>query len=458
MTTTTSRNNPPGPRGNFLFGSLAEIQHHPLELITKARSDYGDVVRFGKIPPLNQYWYQVTHPDVIDYVLRQNYQNFPKGRFFDAVRLLTGNGLLVTDGKEWVQQRKLVQPAFHQPRLLAQAHSISSAAQDLVKRLEVRASRGEPFDIVEEVRRVALQAVGSILFSVDISGESQGIGRALQVALDYVVRRQFHVLNLPLNIPTPRNRAFLEARSALDKVVDRIINSRIGHEYKGSDVLSLLLQARDAETGKPISHQQLRDELVTLIIAGHDTTALALSWTLYLLAKNPEAAEKLRAELASVLNGRTPEVEDLPRLPYNRMVIEEALRLYPPVWVIARRSRNDDEVGGYFIPANTTITMPQYAVHRHPDFWPDPERFDPERFLPERSSERPRYAYFPFGAGPRQCVGSYLAMMEAQLILASIVQHFKFNLVNEQAVTPEPSITLRPKHSILLSLTGLSVI
>jgi cytochrome P450 len=445
---------PPGPRGNFLFGSLPAIQRHPLKLIIEARNEFGDVVRYGKIPPLNQYWYQVTHPDTIDYVLRQNYQNYPKGGFFDALRLLIGNGLLVSDDALWVQQRKLVQPAFQQARILTLSPNITRAAEELVKRLEYRAVNKQPFDIVEEMRQVALQAVSGILFGSDISDESQQIGQALKTALDYVVYRQFHVANLPLDIPTRRNRAFLAARNLLDEVVNRIIEVRKRQAAGDTpdDVLSLLVVTSKAESDKPMSNRQLRDELITLLIAGHDTTALALTWTIYLLARHHQAELELHAELVNELGGRIPEANDLTKLPYNRMVIEEAMRLYPPVWVMARRSRNDDEINGYYIPANTTITIPQYVTHRHPELWENPESFEPEHFLPAASKTRPRYAYFPFGVGPRQCVGSHLAMLETQLILATIIPRFKFRLVPGYPVELQPSITLRPRNGILMTI------
>jgi len=257
---------------------------------------------------------------------------------------------------------------------------------------------------------------------------------------------------MPERIPTPRNRRFLVARRKLDEAVYRLIAGRRRSGEDTGDLLSMLLAARDEETGEGMSDRQLRDEVVTILIAGYETTADALAWTWYLLGTHPEAGARLHAELAAVLAGRVPAVEDLPQLPYTRMVLQEAMRLYPPAWGLLRQAREDDEIRGYRIPARARIVISQYVVHRHPGFWEEPEQFDPERFAPGRAASRPPFAYFPFGGGQRMCIGNNFAMMEAQLILATVAQRYRLDLVPGHPVEPEPLITLRPRHGVLVTL------
>jgi cytochrome P450 len=260
--------------------------------------------------------------------------------------------------------------------------------------------------------------------------------------------------SLPERVPTPRNRRFSRALSTVDKIVYSMIEERRAGRIVADDLLSMLMEARDAETGESMSDKQLRDEVMTIFLAGHETTASSLSWALYLVSKDPNVEEKLAAEVDAALNGRTPAMEDLPNLPYTRMVIEEALRLYPPAWAFGRQAIADDEIGGYRIPANSSVLVSPWITHRHPAFWDRPQQFDPERFTAEKSAGRPRYAYFPFGGGPRQCIGNEFAMMETQLVLAMIAQQFKFRLVPGQRVEPDPSVTLRPKGTLAMTLTA----
>jgi cytochrome P450 len=257
---------------------------------------------------------------------------------------------------------------------------------------------------------------------------------------------------LPACFPTPRNRQFRRALCELDTFVYRLIDERCQSQHRRDDLLSRLVAARDGETGERMPATQLRDEVMTLFVAGHTTVAATLSWTLYLLAQHPEVERTLQAELATVLEGRSPTARDLPRLAYTRMVIEEGLRLYPPTWLTARMPLEDDEIGGYRIPAQSVVLLSPYVLHRHPAFWEHPERFEPERFSPEQSARRPRFAYFPFGGGPRLCIGQSLAMMKMLLILAMVTQVYQLRLVPGHIVEPQARITLRPRHGLLMTL------
>jgi cytochrome P450 len=300
--------------------------------------------------------------------------------------------------------------------------------------------------------RLTLGMAGKTLFSMDLSNEADEVGRAAATVIQYANDRFTRLLPLPTNIPTPHNRRFWKALRTLDTVVQGIIDVRRREEKDAGDLLSMLLLARDEETGEGMNDQQLRDEVRAFILAGHETTAAALAWTWYLLAQHPHIEHRLHTELVTVLDGRSPTFEDLPKLTYTKMVLEESMRLYPPGWGFERRAVADDEIGGYHIPADSLVLISPYVTHRHSAFWEDPERFDPERFTPEPLAGRPRYTYFPFGGGPRQCIGNEFAIVQCQLIIAMVAQTYRLRLVPGHPVEPEPSVTLRPRHGLLMTL------
>lgn len=438
---------PPGPRGLPYVGNLPAMQRDILGFTLMARREYGDVVRVRTIG--NNAWYLISHPDDIERVLRN--RNYPKGPIGQGLYRLIGNGLLLSEGDFWLRQRRLAQPAFHRQRLINLAAMMTAKAELVAERWQALAAQHQPFNVTHEMMRLTLQIVGLALFNSDLSSAAGDVDHALTVALEDINYRSYHPFVLPDRYPTPRNRRFRQARATIDRLMYQLIEE---HRRAGTDVgdlLSMLLAARDEETGAGMSDEQLRDEVATLVLAGHETTANALSWTWYLLAQHPLIAQKLHAELDSVLAGRSPTFEDLTNLPYNRMVIEEALRLYPPAWSTGRQIQHDEELHGYTVPAQSVVIIAQWVTHRHPAFWDDPERFDPERFTPERSAGRHKFAYFPFGGGPRQCIGNSFAMMEAQLILATLAQRYRLDLVQAQRVAPEPTVTLRPKYGICVT-------
>jgi cytochrome P450 len=305
---------------------------------------------------------------------------------------------------------------------------------------------------MREMMGVTLQVVAQALFSADASADVATVGHALDVVLAETNYRMLHLFQPPLELPTRRNRRFVRSRGTLDRIVYRIIDERLRTEENNGDLLSLLVHARDEDTGERMNRKELRDEVITLYLAGHETTAMNLTWTWYLLSQHPQVERNLHDELDSVLGGRTSTVEDLPKLRYTTMVIAESLRLYPPAWSVARQAIQDDEVGGYAVPKGAPITMVQYITHRHPEFWDDPECFDPERWTPDRAAKRPKFTYFPFGGGPRLCIGNNFALMEAQLILATLAQHYRVQVVPGHPVVPEPLLTLRPKYGMQVTL------
>lgn len=445
------RRRAPGPRGNFILGSLPELMKGPPAFYSRMRREYGDVVRMRSFLPF--IWHLVSHPEGVEHVLQTNQQNYQKGRLFNKpVGLLTGNGLVTSEGDFWRRQRRLVQPAFHRQRVSSYAEVVTGATEDMLKRWDVYAKSGEQFDLAEEMTHLTLRIAGRALFDVDLGETSSEFGEALRVVLEHINFRMLHPFAPPEFIPTSRNRRFDKARRFLDKVVYDIIAARRKQSADAGDLLSMLLMVRDEDSGEGMTDEQLRDEVMTLLVGGHETGAAALAWTFCLLARNPEEAARLRAELEEVLNGRTPVFDDLYRLHYTRMVFDEVLRLYPPAWGQIRETIDEDEVGGYHIPSKSIVVVSQYVTHRHPDFWDEPDRFVPERFTAERVSSRPRFAYFPFGGGARQCVGNNFALMEAQLVIATVAQRYIPGLAPEQVVEMDPTFTLRPLHGLRVSL------
>lgn len=438
---------PRGPRGHLLFGNVREFQRDKLQFVEDVARGYGDVVRYRMA---TMTWYQVNHPDGVQRVM-QNQHNYGKGALTSGVLgPILGEGLSTSEGELWRHQRRLMQPVFHQKSVAAFGELMTKAMLEMVERWQPQL--GKTVDVAAEMSRLTQDIVVRALFGTDVGEESDTISGAITTLMEEVAYRFEVPAYPPLKVPTKRNRRMRTALEALDRAVYRIIEER-RRGAEGDDLLSLLMSSRDEETGETMSDKQLRDEVITLFIAGHETTATALSWSLYLLARHPEAEHHLREEIEEAIgsNGqaRSPSVVDLPKLPYASMVIEEAMRLYPPAWITNRQSLSDDTICGYHIPAGSYLIVLPYVLHRHPDFWERPETFDPERFSPDQSSARPRYSYFPFGGGPRQCIGRGMALMEAQLILATVTQRCRLRLVSELPVEPLAVATLRPRNLVM---------
>jgi cytochrome P450 len=441
---------PPGPAGHWFLGSLPDVWHDVLDFYGRSRRQYGDVVRF-RAPGRGQ-WYLITHPTGVEHVLVTNHANYVKGRINAPLKLVVGHGLLTSEGSFWLRQRRLMQPAFHRARLTQLADTMTGAALEVSGRWEKYLGPEEEVDVTREMSRLTLRTVGLALFGTELGRHADGIESALTIAIEHVNYRMMRPYALPEHIPTQRNRRFVHARWALESVVRQLIKQHEGRDGEKGDLLALLLGVRDEETGEGMNRRQLRDEVMTLMLAGHETVAMALSWTWYLLSMHPDAERQLHEELDSILNGHTPTFDDLPNLPYTRMVLEESMRLYPPAWAVSRQPVADDVIGGYHIKGGSPLMMLPFITHRHPEFWDNPEDFDPERFTAENAAKRPKYAYFPFGGGPRLCIGRDFAMMEAQLILATLAQRYRLQLVPGKDVLPLPLITMRPLHKLKMKL------
>ena len=434
----------PGPRGPV---SAFGLMRDPLAFMCKAFREYGDIVhlRFFKL-----HIFAIAHPDGIKHALQDNHRNYTKSFDYQILARLLGNGLVTSEGELWLRQRRLMQPMFHKQRIAAFGSMMAECAGAMVERWDARAKTGEAFDVMAEMMRLTLQIVGRALLTMDLTTHADRIGRDMTIANERFA--EFDIGMFAPWLPTPANLRFNRAVRELRSLVLDIISKRRAEGRDYGDLLSMLLAVRDEESGEGMNNEQLRDEVLTLILAGHETTATALSWIWYLLSQHPQVEAKLHAELDEVLGGRAPTMADLAHLTYTGMVVDEAMRIFPPVWAVGRAAIDDDEIMGYRIPKGSNLMLSQYYAHRHPQFWDNPERFDPERFAPERAGGRPRYAFFPFGGGPRMCIGNIFALTEAQLILASVAQRYRLHLAPRHKVEPLPLVTLRPRHGVKVIL------
>ena len=431
---------PPGPKGTLLGGNLAELRRDALGLYTRCAREFGDVstLRFGL-----RRVYLINHPDLIESVLVTNARNWVKHYALKMNRLLLGDGLLTSDGDAWLRQRRLLQPLFHRDRLAG----YGAVMVELAERVADSWRDGETRDLRADMTRLTLEIIAQALFGSGLTAKAGGIDAALREVGRSFNRRVASVIILPESVPTPANLRMRRAVRRLDEVLYDLIRQR--KETGGrDDLLSLLMQARHEDGGR-MTDRQVRDEAMTLFLAGHDTTALTLSWCWYLLAQNPAACDALQAELASVLNGRPPTPADLPRLPYTERVILETMRLYPAAYMMGRQAVAACELGGYRLPAGATVLMAQWIMHRDPRWFDEPEKFHPDRWADGLAKRLPKFVYFPFGGGGRLCIGNSFAMMEACLVLATLARRCRFSLVPGHPVRPAPAITLKPEPGVL---------
>lgn len=443
-----SRSTLASPPGEPVLGHGRAFGRDPLGFLERTRREYGDVVplRFGPNRLV-----LVNDPHLVEEVLLTQHKRFAKSLAFRRIRPVVGNGLLTSEGDFWLRQRRLAQPAFHRQRIAAYGETMVAYTE----RLLAAWTDGSVRDVHQDMMALTLEIVARTLFDADVHDDVAAFGRAVATAFEHFQRRVTSLWVLaPDWFPVPGWRAAHQAIRQLDHVVYRVIAERRASGRDRGDLLSLLLQAQD-EDGSRMTDRQLRDEAMTLILAGHETTALALSWALYLLSQHPGVETALAAELDGALGGRRPTVADVPRLAYTGQVVAETLRLYPPAWSVGRAALQDVRLGQHVLARGTIALLSQYTLHRHPRWYDDPDAFRPERWAAsEALAQRlPRFAYFPFGGGPRQCIGNQFALMEATLILATIVQRYRLTLdPPDFPVVPHPSITLRPRYGIRMRL------
>jgi len=409
--------------------------------------DFGDIACFGAG---SQQYFLVNHPDHIKDILVTHHADFKKGRGLERAKRMLGNGLLTSEGPFHHRQRRLAQPAFHRDRIAGYADIMVNYADRLQRE---RWRKGQTLDIAKEMMHLTLAIVGKTLFGTETEAEAEQVREALSETMKGFTRAMLPFAEFLDRLPLRRNRHYSRARNVLDSIIYRIIDERRRSGEDRGDLLSMLLRAQDEEgDGGQMTDLQLRDEAITIFLAGHETTANTLTWTWYLLSEHPDIEQRLHRELDSVLAGRLPTAEDFPRLQYTEMVITEAVRLYPPAWILGRRALKDYKLGPYIVPAGAIVIMSPYVMHHDPRYFPDPFRFDPDRWMAEARAPRPQFSYFPFGGGPRRCIGEGFALMESIMVLATLAQKWSLRRAVDQPVALQPLVTLRPKHGMRMVL------
>ena len=430
---------------------LPHLRRDALRTFRDAADRYGADGRVVHLKVGPYHGFLALDPADIRHVLQDNARNYHKSPVYDRLREGVGNGLLTSEDAFWLRQRRLAQPAFHRQRVAAMADAMVACTEQMLDRWDGVAAQGGTIDVIEEMMAVTQAIIVRTMFSTDLGEAAEVVNRTWPL-INRRIGETFWSTKLETSLPLPANRRFWRALHELETVVYRIIADRRRSGRDEADLLSMLLSARDEETGGGMDDRQLRDEVMTILLAGHETTSLALAWTYYLLSRHPGTAAGIEEEVDRVIAGGRPSFAHVDRLTCTRRAIEESLRLYPPAWGFSRQAVGEDEIGGYRVPKGSLVFLIPFVIHRRPNLWPDPERFDPDRFTPEQDAARPKFAYMPFGGGPRGCIGNQFAMVEAQLIVASIAQRFRVELLPDQGIQPEPLITLRPAPGIRATL------
>ena len=444
---TSNRVYPPGPRRGLPLTNLLAYRRGPLAYFQNLAHNYGDI-SFFRIGPQEAFF--LNHPELIKDVLVTNHQNFMKGIVLQRAKRLLGEGLLTSEGEFHRRQRRLAQPAFHRQRIA----SYAEVMVDYANRTSERWHDGETLDIANEMMRLTLAIVSKTLFDADVESESGEVGEAMTAVMELFDTLTMPFFELLSKLPLPQLRRFDNARTKLDRIIFSMVEERRRSGIDRGDLLSMLLLAQDEEgDGGQMTDQQLRDELMTIFLAGHETTANALTWTWYLLSQHPQVEEKLHSEVDKVLGTRKATFADATSLHYTEMVLTESMRLYPPAWAIGRLSTVDCEIGGYFVPKKALVVFSQFVMHRDERYYEQPLLFIPERWTSEAREARPAFSYFPFGGGPRRCIGEGFAWMEGVLLIATLTQKWRLRLVPHHPVALKPVITLRPKHGMKMTIS-----
>lgn len=449
-TTTTKKPIPPFPKEkHWLFGSAYLLKGRSLEVIRMLSAKYGDIVSLSF--PMNKVAV-ITNPQYAKYVLLDNNKNYRKSLAYDVLKAVLGNGLLTSEGDFWKKQRRLIQPAFHKRKLEELTAMMVREAQHTVDKFMPVADSGKAIDISPEMTALTLEVISKAIFSDGVEDKAYIVGKQINMLNQYAIDKVNDPFRLPAFIPTPFNVKERRSMKLLNDIIEDIISTRRKQESK-DDLLSMLIDMRDEDTGEAMDNKQLRDEVMTIFIAGNETSSNALAWMLYLLSQNPEAEAKMIAEIDSKLDaGIELNYQNVLDFTYVRQVIDESLRIYPPAWSVGRRNYEEDEIGGYRILKNTNVLIPIMFFHTSEKFWDEPAKFKPERFAPEVRNQIDRFVYFPFGGGPRFCIGNNFALLEMQVILILFYRNFKFRLKENFTPEPEPLITLRPKHGMWMTI------
>jgi cytochrome P450 len=436
---------PPGPKPKIPLINLFRFRRDSLAFLRDIAREYGDIVHF-KMGPLRIVL--LNHPDLIKEVLSTQHSNFVKGRPLEMAKVLLGEGLLTSEGEFHKRQSRIMQPAFHSKMMNLYMPAMTAYATRLMNGWE----DGMRVDMMKEMVKMSTGIAGKTMFNVDIDEETPEINQALESIMSLSRRVTLPFAELLLKLPLPGTIRFFRAKTRLDNTIFRIIDERRRSKLNNGDLLSLLLQAQEETGSGGMSDQQIRDEALTLFLTAFDTTSIALTWTWYLLSQNPAVEAELHAELDRVLQGRFPTLDDYPQLKFTRMVLTESMRMYPPIYIIARQALEDFSIGNYTVPGGTIVLMSPYLIHRDSRFHPEPSLFNPHSWTERSGGQHPRYAYFPFSEGPRSCIGQHYAWLEGILVLASIAQFWRINLVPDHPVEMAQLLNLRPKYGMMMQL------
>lgn len=451
IVTPNTKTIPIVPSKNPFIGLAKELRGDTTGTMYKYMKKYGDVYRIPIVPFVKLLI--VTSAEIAEHILVKNNRNYVKSAEYKAMKKVLGNGLVTSEGDFWRKQRRLAQPAFHRKRIANFANTMVQSVEDTLQNLEQNVNK--TVDIHQFMMELTMDIISRTVFNLE-EGEMDFDRKIISEAVAIGNKHVDKLIDYPFfwtdKLPTASNKAYWKADAALKKLIYGIIQKRRASGTQKDDLLTMLMEARDEETGKGMSEQQLYDELLTMFTAGHETTAVALTWLWYLLKDEPQVLAQLQEEVDRVLGGRLPTFEDLPKLTYTKMVIQETMRLYPPAWIVGRKPLTDDSIAGFTLPKGANISIFVYGLHRNPSYWEQPLKFIPERFAPTAANTRPKYAYMPFGGGPRLCIGNNFAMMEMQLAVAAIAQRFRFEYASDKTVQTEPLITLRPKSEVWMTV------
>lgn len=435
------------PADHWFFRNSLVVLKDPLAFFVNTFKEYGDIYNVNS----NLYTIYVTaNPEHIQEIMVTNKKDYAKSDDYKILKYSLGNGLLTSEGEFWKKQRRIAQPAFHKESMKKLLDIMIESTQKTVDGWKQKTQ----IQLTDEMNFLTLDIVTKCLFGTKLETDYAKIQKTITVENEYLAERIMKPFKPPFWVPTSKNRAYRKARSYSSSLILDIIKKRQENPSQHHDLLSMLMNAEDEETGERMSNQQLKDESITIFVAGHETTANALCWTFYLLSQYPKKSAILQEEIDSVLNGNAPDFQSLRALKYTQMVLEEAMRLYPPAWTIVRKVAQDTNMNGYDFKKETRLILDLYMLHRHPEYWENPTAFEPERFETEKKKKRHKYAYIPFGAGQRMCIGNNFAMMEMKIVLVLLLQNFHISLAkNAPEVVPEPLITLRPKNGILMDVS-----
>lgn len=450
MLTTKKMNQLPHPNSwNLLFGNVAQLRKERIKFFLTQQKDLGDIYQI-KVPTRKVV--VVSKPDWIKHILVDNNKNYTKSFAYDSIKIFLGNGLLTSEGEYWKRQRRLAQPAFHKEKLALMFNNMIEQTQKCIDHIDAFADTNQPINLNKELYKLTLDIVNSTLFYNEVDNTTDKIYHLVSKASEIISKRIDLPFQLPEWIPTANNIHQKNIIKEMDALFFSIIDRRRQKQETHEDLLSMLMEAKDEETGEGMSNQQLRDEILTIFVAGHETTQIALSWTLYLLSKNPDKNEILLKEIDETLKGELPTPINIRGLHYLKQVIDESMRCFPPAWIMGRRTIEKDVVNGFEIEPNTNVIMPIYVVHHDASVWEDPYEFKPERFASENLKDKHKYSYFPFGGGPRLCIGNNFAIQEMQVCLAMLLQKYRIEIDENFVPELDPLVTLRPKNTLFAKL------